>query len=464
MSSRTVKSFLFCSTSSAVIVAALSVTMGLKFGARCSAAFGDRHLISEQHARQLGLQRAWTGQVRVNPARNHVERAVLEGDRLTVLTTAGVVQEFNALTGETLWVAPIGNPDHPSLGPAASDKHVAIVNGSTLFVLDRNDGKPVVVRPVGGAPGAAPALGANYVFVPIATGRIEGYPLGEQKLTPWYYQSYGRAMVKPLATPESFVWTTDSGHMYVGSSDELGVRFRLETGSEIVAPPAYGAPSVVAATSRGEVFAMHEMTGQRLWKYAAGFPVTRAPAVVGNRVFVTSEEPMLHCIDAKTGDGLWETPHVSQFAAANDERVYGVDDLGALVVLDAATGALLGRLPTATEMNALVNDQTDRVYLVSNDGVVQCFHEIGAEKPTYHQPKPRKEGSQTQSGQSQSPPSETPRTQPEKPVDTPAENAEGDPFGGVDATDNEPTSTEDASSEDAEAGSDDDPFSGMGFN
>jgi outer membrane protein assembly factor BamB len=347
----------------------------------------SRRLVSDAQARHLGLERAWFAQVRLDPARNDVERAVLEGDRLTVLTTAGVVHEFDALTGRTMWTAPIGNPDHPSLGPAASTKYVAVVSGSTLFVLDKADGKPVVIRSVGGAPGAAPAVAENYVFVPLAMGRIEAYPLGEQKLTPWYYQSFGRAMVAPLATPESFVWTTDSGHFYVGRSGELGVRFRLETGSEIMAPPAYGAPNVYAATANGEVFSMNEMTGERNWKYAAGFPVMRAPAVVGGKVFVTSDEPMLHCIDAKTGDGLWEAPHVKQFAAASAKRVYGVDELGALVVLDASNGTLLGRMPTDASTNALVNDQTDRVYLVSKEGVVQCFREIGSKAPVYHRPK-----------------------------------------------------------------------------
>ena len=58
----------------------------------------------------------------------------------------------------------------------------------------------------------------------------------------------------------------------------------------------------------------------------------------------------------------------------------------ALVVLDAATGRVLGTMPNDEKTMALVNDQTDRIYLVSADGMVQCFHEIGADKVTYHNP------------------------------------------------------------------------------
>ena len=132
-------------------------------------------LIGQEDANRLGLKRAWFTQVRLNSARNHIERAILTGDRLTVLTTAGVVQELDALTGQTYWIAPVGKEDYPSLGPAATDKNVALVNGSTLYVLDRADGKAVLIRQVGSAPGAAPALSEEYVFVPLVTGRIEGY-------------------------------------------------------------------------------------------------------------------------------------------------------------------------------------------------------------------------------------------------------------------------------------------------
>jgi outer membrane protein assembly factor BamB len=199
-------------------------------------------------------------------------------------------------------------------------------------------------------------------------------------------------MVAPLATPESIVWTTDAGYLYVGNSQEPGMRFRLETGSEIVAPPAYRKPFVYVGATSGELFAMHELTGARRWKYTTGFPVTRAAAAVGKRVFITSEEPALHCIDAESGDMVWQAPGMVQFAAVSKARVYGINDLGAFVVLDAASGNQLGRIITDHEIHALVNDQTDRVYLVSDSGMIECLHELGSEEPLYHVPKAAEDG------------------------------------------------------------------------
>src|SRR5436190_10444395 len=392
-----------------ILVASVALAIFVLAGeARC-----ERRLISQDEAAQLGLTRAWFTQVRLNAAYTHVERAVLEGDRLTVLTNAGVVQELDAQTGKTYWIAPIGNENYPSLGPAGNEKYVAILNGSTLYVLDRKDGKPAIIRPVGSAPGAAPALSHDYVFIPLVSGRIEGLPLGNQKTPPWYYQSFGRAMVAPLVTPESIVWTTDAGYLYVGGSNKLGVRYRLETGSEIVAPPSYHQPFVFVASLNGDVFAMHELSGSQRWKYSCGFPVTRAAAGVGDRVFVTSAEPALHCINSMSGIGIWEAPHVNQFAAISKERVYGVKDLGECVGLNATTGRLLAQHRADRPIHALVNDQTDRVYLVSEDGMVECLHEVNMKTPIYHNPKPTPPKEEAK-------PAAAPAPQPAKAVEKPA--------------------------------------------
>jgi hypothetical protein len=60
---------------------------------------------------------------------------------------------------------------------------------------------------------------------------------------------------------------------------------------------------------------------------------------------------------------------------------------------------LLRSRPSDGTINALVNDQTDRLYLISDDGLVQCFHEIGAQAPLYHNPpEPKPEATEQTPG------------------------------------------------------------------
>ena len=136
---------------------------------------------------------------------------------------------------------------------------------------------------------------------------------------------------------------------------------------------------------------------------------------------------------------------MAQFAAVSRNRVYGVDDLGSLVVLDAKTGSMIGRMPGDGTTRALVNDQTDRLYLVSNDGMVQCLREIGAKEPFYHQPRGRGTGNAgRRQAQPEPVPLELPKIRRRKrrvPADT------DDPFGGaadeepIDGADGEPKQT-----------------------
>ncbi|MGD9636855.1 MAG: PQQ-binding-like beta-propeller repeat protein [Pirellulales bacterium] len=377
-------------------------------------------LISQGDAASAGLKRAWFARAEVNPARSHVVDWVLADDELLILTDLGVLQALDANTGQTLWTTQFGNPNYPSLGPGSNGEYVAVINGSTLYLLDRKSGKIQSQRKIGGAPGAAPALGKDHVFVPTLTGLIEGYPLepNAAEYERWFYQSYGNTMVAPLVTPHSVVWSTDRGYLYVSGSTTPGVRYRLEAGDEFDARAAFQEPLIYAVTRSGELFALDEESGALRWRYMTGFPTDRAPAAVGTRLFLTSDEPMLHCLDAKTGLPQWQVPGIDQFAAATKNHVYGVDRFGTIHILNIADGSPVGRIANDGSLKALVNDQTDRLFLISEAGLVQCLHEIGADKPTHYGAAPKTEAP---SGAGQEPAAE--QTGESQPATAPAVNA-----------------------------------------
>jgi len=358
-------------------------------------------LISQSDAASVGLKRAWFARAAVNPARSQVVDWVLSGDQLLILTDAGVLQALDANTGKTQWITQFGNPNYPSLGPDANDKFVAVVNGSTLYLLDRRSGRIQGQRKIGGAPGAAPALGKDHAFVPTLTGLIEGYPLDAKapEFRKWFYQSYGNTMVSPLVTPHSVVWSTDQGYLYVSGASSPGVRYRLEAGDEFDARAAYQDPLIYAVTRAGELFAIDEEDGILRWRYMTGFPTERAPAAVGERLFLTSEEPRLHCINARTGLPEWEVAGIDQFAAVTKDYVYGVDRFGTIHILNVADGTPVGRITNDGSLKALVNDQTDRLYLISDAGLVQCLHEIGADQPTQYLAPSKSEQPPAEEGQ-----------------------------------------------------------------
>lgn len=383
-------------------------------------------LVANSQAQRNGLVRAWFTQAEVDPTRHRVEQAVLAGNQLYVLTTASVLQAIDAETGQSLWVARIGNPDYPSLGPAVSAQHVALINGSTLTVLNRENGLEMMSLDIGGGPGGGPALTDEYVFVPLFTGKVEAYPLEPDDRAPtWYYASTGRVFDAPTSTSESVAWPTDRGYLYVANPDATGVRYRFESTGMVNGAPASSNGSLYATSTNGYLYCLNELSGQQRWRYSTGDLIMRPPVVVADRVYVATEQPALHSVSTSDGELVWHAPDIAQLVGVSAKHVYGMDRYGRLRVLDKASGVDLGSVPTSINTTAVVNDANDRLYLVSNTGLVQCLHEIGADEPTPHR-QAAPEGEAAEAGDA------APDAEPVPPVDRePADRPEPvSPFGG----------------------------------
>jgi outer membrane protein assembly factor BamB len=345
-------------------------------------------LVTHEQAARHGLERAWFAQVPVDASRSRVTNWFLYYDRLYSVTNSGIVTALNAETGETLWSKQVGKPGYPAFGPGANEDFLGVVSGSKLYLLNRHDGRLEWVRQLGSAPSSGPALSDKYAFVALVTGRIEGYQLDDPAAQPWYYQSKGRTFLRPTTTGKIVSWPTTAGYLYASRANDPGVIYRLETSADIVTSPAAMPPYLFIASQDGYLYCLHEDTGDEAWRYSTGYAIDSSPAIVGDRAYVASSEPAIHALDAKTGAEQWTTPGASHFAARGKERVYASDRFGNLLVLDAKTGNPVGRMPVGEGLSTLVNDQTDRLFLVSDSGLVQCLYEIGANTPTvYRQPE-----------------------------------------------------------------------------
>jgi outer membrane protein assembly factor BamB len=367
-----------------VLVAATATLSTTAAAPSALAARAGGPLVAYDEAARIGLERAWFAQVPVDASRSRVSTWYLHTDRLYAVTDSGLVTALEAETGRALWSKQLGRPGVSAFGPAANDEYLGVVSGAKMYLLERETGRIEWSRDLGSAPSSGPALSNKYAYVALVTGRIEGYQLDDPAAQPWYYQSKGRTYLRPTTTGSVVSWPTAEGYLYVSKADDPGVRFRLETNADIVTSPAERAPYLYVASLDGYLYCMNETTGVEKWRYSTGYEIMSSPALVGDHAYVASMEPVLHCLDTITGQRLWAVAGASHFGAEGKTRVYASDRYGNLIVIDAQTGALLGRLQTAEGLETMVNDQTDRVFLVNDRGLVQCLREIGAEEPTLY--------------------------------------------------------------------------------
>ena len=87
-----------------------------------------------------------------------------------------------------------------------------------LYILDRNDGRMLWKRRIGGAASDPPALSNSVAYVTMLSGLIQGFSLVDPEERPWQYQSVGRTLYSPAVTGKVVSWPTTAGYLYAASA------------------------------------------------------------------------------------------------------------------------------------------------------------------------------------------------------------------------------------------------------
>ena len=395
-------------------------------------------IIPETTAARHGLTRPWFAQVQLDRSRARVRYVVLHEDTLYVQTDRAMVHAIDAETGKTVWARHVGRSNHPSMAPGLSRDLLVVVNGSRMYVCNRHNGDLLQEIRIDSAPGAGAAVSQERAYVPMVDGlvmafrlepltdglrelgKVEKEPSEEQKviaeeirrenlrlrqeyIPPLACRSIGRALVQPLVTSENegeeFVaWPTDRGYLNIGWVDRrrdnhFELKYRLETDAGIAAMPSYLPPDpgisadsgiIFGASRDGFVHAIEERSGDSLWRFSTGEPILEPAVVVDQRVYVATQPGGMHCLDAKTGGEVWWAPQIVRFVSASKQRVYAADKLGRILILNIKTGARLDTLEAGALPIKLSNYRTDRLYLATDTGLIQCLHEVELSEPIRH--------------------------------------------------------------------------------
>lgn len=297
----------------------------------------------------------------------------------------GMVHAIDGHTGKTRWSTTIGNSKYPTTAPGANDRMVAVINGSTLYVLLADSGEIVWQKMVGGAPGAGPAVSDQMVFVPMISGAVESYNLEDPKRPVSVHRSFGHTFVQPVVSRDAVAWPTDRGNLYVGNANSAGMRFRIEAKDAMNAAPAFMKPGKIFATSLdGYLYCIDEKKGAVLWRFTTGEATSQSPIAFGDYVYLITDNGSMFAVSATEPVEQWVTTNVSSFVAGNDQRLYVLDPSGDLVILDAKSGSKLGKLSTLGLDLRYANASTDRLIVGTTSGVLQCLRETERRWPSIY--------------------------------------------------------------------------------
>ena len=248
---------------------------------------------------------------------------------------------------------------------------------------------------------------------------------------PYPCSSFGVSMVAPIVGTQTYAndyigWTTDKGWLVFGkmvrsSADnpfKLYVKFQVRPNfsyvnesrignkaliprDDVEASPFFmpedlsvqnmalspenrqGGMFIVGSES-GHVYALNDATGELRWTYLTQTGVSSRISAFGKSAYVPTESGDLYSVDVTTGVENWSAKNVVQTIAASNNRLYVVDNIGRIVSINRTNGERDKILNVGQVEYKVFNRDNDRIYVVSKNGVVQCFHEINAAQPIKH--------------------------------------------------------------------------------
>ena len=314
----------------------------------------------------------------------HVTRQVPEV-MLYLTSSDAMVHAIDAETGRKIWSATVGKPGYPTLRPAANEKILAVISGSSLYLLRRSSGEIYWKERLTGVPAAGPAVSDQMVFTMASNGLVEAFRLDELDKAPLGFQSMGRGRARPRVSTGTVSWSTELGHLYVGDALLGKVKYRLEADGAIRTQPAFaGSKGLVTSTVGGLVYGLDRLSGEIQWRTTTGRDSHFPPVVVGDGVYILSEPSGMSRLHTKTGERQWWVTGITQFLAVSKERIYCLDDRQRLLLLNIETGAVVGATSARGIELALANWQTDRILMGTNKGRIQYFREQALDTPLIH--------------------------------------------------------------------------------
>lgn len=307
---------------------------------------------------------------------------------LYTLGSNGMISAIDADTGIHYWDRVIDSGSRV-VGLGASDSKVAVVIGSKVFCLNAADGRVLWSRETRYSPSSSPAVSDTHIFVPLGNGRLQTYNIEEEGLGSNSYFASGFSSARPLVTPSGVAWVTDRGQMnFANPKTSSAVNFRLKASNAIISSPTGKGNMIFVASLDGYVYGIDRTRGRLEWEVTTGAGISTSPVPIGDALFVVSDARQLYKLDARTGNYAegWEAPveGVDKFLGATRKAIFGLDAFNHLVVIDQKSGRKTSAIPVGDIALVLTNYESDRIYVASSQGLVQCVRDLSNPRPIFH--------------------------------------------------------------------------------
>ena len=174
----------------------------------------------------------------------------------------------------------------------------------------------------------------------------------------------------------------DPGHTALvtgGGTVPMGrLKWRFETQAPIFSSPAVVGDRVYLSTGDGRVLALDAASGNLLWEHDVGAPINSSPAVAGDLVFFGLRDGRVLALNREAGEKRWEfktgelvysSPAVYKgvlYIGSGDGRLYALDAMTGEERWSYLTGGRVISGPAVNQEVTAVVSLDRRLYLIDN--------------------------------------------------------------------------------------------------
>lgn len=279
------------------------------------------------------------------------------GDYVFIAGLGGVIYAFEAMTGRVAWTYKAGRMYKGSI--CIYDNKIYAPNvDDRLRCIDASTGRLIWAHNTGRDLDSSPCVVDGRLYIAGENGHARCLDPQTGKLIwktfvggigPGTVNGSNGSETSPAIADGDLYTANYFGHLYSIDTKTGKVNWRTNTGDDTDASVVVQGEFIYACAEEKSsyLFCFERERGKEIWRYGGnrgGYWST--PAIVENRIYVGGQDGNLHCVDARTGKGIWKyktrAAIWSSPCVVDGKVVFGSRDAH-LYTIDADTGTGISR-------------------------------------------------------------------------------------------------------------------------
>jgi|GEM_PF-2414008 len=305
----------------------------------------------------------------------------IDGKDLFVLDSKHALHCIDLTQGTHRWVLDLRGA--PSFEPAIYPDLVGVTVKDRVVIARRSNGSRIMDKRIEFSPCTSPACTEDVFFVAsLYKERIAAIDVGSG-IPGWTFR-----FRKAVTAAPKLYGTGTSLFLYVVAHDgtitclapkragDMGPKrpaWIYKANGRNVADPVLDNDLLFVASQDGSLYALNRLSGAVKWRFYAGAPLSAAPQVIGDKLFLDSDGS-LYCLNRSDGNELWKHEGFNTAAAVVGKTAYLWSEAGQLMLVMADTGKEIRKVEANGVIGVIPNpDPQSGILLFSDGGKIHAF-------------------------------------------------------------------------------------------